>query len=662
MITHVTKSDKRSMTKQQEEAKLVRLMDHYAKGTQEMETRKSRKQGWNDTINSYMGKLPDNWPYISRFTDPVIRTTILEKTSRLLNSKLKGRLVPREGGDMIKAKINNALLDFQWDYACEGGSMLEKVAKCDQITRLFGASFTLNYWNSEKNCNEIKVIDPRDIFIDFSADHIRNAKWVQIREFTTAEALEARGYDVKKLRQIIKNGGSDSRQNAYVSQVKSNRGVEDMSGKDLDNPTIEVVTEYTPTKTYIFAPRHGVVIDEFENKYKHGKIPVSMLRYYPLPDELYGESEVEPVIPLSKVINATLCGFFDEMNLAMRPPVKIVSGQARIETIEYGPGARWILNDPNAVQEAAIGGGAVQAFTTVYPALKAAFNTAMGDQSQAVSNMAPFKNTSKTATEIVSLEKQQNNRDQYNQLYLAEFLKDIMLMWLSNNKQYLFDDPTKSHYIVKIVGRDMIEDLQKMGLGDMDIPDDVVTEMSTGILDNPGSLSDGQIKAFTDEVRVPVHPVITNPDDPNPENYKIVPKFGVENGLGQLYMTKDDLDGVYDYIPDVKSMALGAGLMQQQARNRAYEMILGNPNVLQALQTQGEMLKIKELLVNILEDAGERDAEALFEENANIPTGPAGIGPSQLGSQVQGGQAVEGSDFTLPPQPGPTGISPTQGF
>ena len=94
--------------------KLNKLLDHYTKGKQDMDTRRTRKNGWNDIVNAYMGKLPKTWPYMSVVTDPVIRTAILEKNNRLINAKLQGRLEPREGGDMIKAKINNAILDYQW--------------------------------------------------------------------------------------------------------------------------------------------------------------------------------------------------------------------------------------------------------------------------------------------------------------------------------------------------------------------------------------------------------------------------------------------------------------------------------------------------------------------------------------------------------------------
>lgn len=615
----------------QENPSLRDRLDHYQKGHDDMEMRKTRKsKGFDAIIDAYMSKLPGNWPYTSRVTDPRIRTTILEKTARLLNAKLQGRLVPREGTDVTKARINNAILEFQWDRANKGGSMIEKVAKADMVARLFGASFVLNYWDNDNDCNEMKVIDPRDIFLDPSADHIRNARWVQVREFTTIHELEARGYNVKHIKEKITEKYSATRDD--LSQVKENRGLEERLGQDPANPVIELVTEWTakegnqPSMRYVFLPKYNEMLEEGENPYIHGLIPVSQLRYYPLLDDIYGESEVEPVISLQRAINAVLCGFIDTMNLAMRPPVKILTGETRQDTIEYGPGARWILNNINSGQEVNIGDSAIKAFNNTYPALVAAFNTAMGDQSLGTSNIGGGGFEKKTATEVASLERQQTTRDQYNQLYLAEFLKDMIMQWLSNNKQYLFDDPTKKFRVVKIVGKEAIQNLQQMGIHEMDLPQDAMNEIADAVMTN--QVSQTQLDEIIEGVQVPRNPVIKNPTADSPDEYDIVRKLEVnDNGMeAELYLTPDDMEGVYDYVPDVKSMAAGAGLLMQQGRRQALEFAK-DQQVQQNLASEGKRLKMSELLPNVLEDAGYRDADSLIE---SIEQGQAAVGGGQL--------------------------------
>lgn len=627
---------------------LVELLDHYNKGTDDNNTRRTRKNGWDDVLRMYLGQLPANWPYNAKISDPRIRTTLLEKTARLMNSKLQGRLVPREGGDIIKAKINNALLDFQWDQANEGGSMLEKCAMMDMNARIFGAAFGLVTWKVCKNKdgeiewegNEFKPIDNRDIFMDWTASHPKLCNWAQVRQFTTIEKLEmeneGKSEPVLKNLDVLKDKLSnkevisqDKRSTRYSSVVKQFRSLDDRMGEDLSFPVVEVITEYRRDKWITFAPKYGVILREIENPYEHDQIPVVMLRYYPVADDIYGESEVEPVMPIAKAINALLSGFVDEMNIKMRPPVKITGTGVRMETIEWGPGAKWIMDSVNNVQEYRSSGEAVNNFNASYSALVAAFNTAMGDSSLGISNVGDFQKP-KTATEVNKLAGQQNARDQYNQLYIEQFLKDLMMMWLSNNQQFIFNDPTKKYYLVKVIGKDMAREFERLGLSEMDVPDEAMNLMSGAVQSMGGMMDDQTMMKGLSETMIPKHPVITNPEESDPSNYDIQPKFSKKNeNEYDLYVTPDDMEGVYDYIPDVKSMSQGAGDQLAKARQEALQMLL-NPATSQMLMQEGIKPKFKEVLVAALEDAGLKDAERFFEDNpGNGLPAQAGGGPSQ---------------------------------
>lgn len=675
-----------------EEDPLTRLQRHYLWGVQDMDTRRIRKNGWNDIINAYMGKLPVNWPYNSVVTVPLIRTTILEKTSRLLNSKLQGRVTPREGGSTIKARIQNAILDFQWDAAVEGGTMLEKVSITDQRARIFGNGWVLTYWDSVKNSNEIKVLDPRDIFIDGACTHVRNAKWIMVREFTTFDKLAERGYDVRDAVAMAAAGEitAELRSVRYESIVKANRGLVDRVGwiDDLKNPVVEVCTEYGFDRkgkgyTQIYLPKYQLLLEDGPLKYKHGKLPVSQLRYYPLDDDIYGESEVECVLPLQRAANAMVCGFLDECNIKIRPPLKISATGVRIETIEYGPGARWIMNSPNNVVELEPNGGFIQAFNSVYPMIINAYKEAMGDQSEFNQNAPTMSRTQPTATQVVTEEKQQNVRDQYNQMYLAEFLEDIMSMWISNNKQFLFDDPTKHFQILKIIGKDMVKEFQQMRLDEMEVPPEALTQIQQTIEQHPDKVTPDMLKNVVESVTVPKNPVIENPND-DMEDWIMHSKLDVKSsGEAELYVTPEDMEGLYDYVPDVKSMAVGAGMQQQQAVQNVMNIAL-NPEVSQLLQQQGDLIKIKDVLIQAFEQAGYKDAESLFTTIDQLqgqngqpgipqqPNGQPGSGPGVAGPQGPGGGGMAPGNGgnpgmatvpqAFPPQLGPGGLPGSQGL
>ncbi len=624
------------------------LNDHYIKGTQDNDQRRTRENGWNDVLESYLGILPRNWPYLSEIVNPIPRRIILEKNARLFNGKLKGRLAPREGGDLIKAKINNAILDFQWDNASEGGSMLEKWALMDIQARLFGASFALTYWNTDDGFegNEMKVLDNRDIWVDYTVGHIKSANWVDVREWLGVDYIMSRDdiYDLGELKALsFKESGGDRRDTYYESVIKTIKGLEDRVGTDIAFPTVEVVTEYRRDRWITWLPNLNVVIRDIENPYKHKRIPVVQLRYYGVGDDVYGDSEVEPILPLWRADCSLFSGTVDTINLRQRPPIKVANNSTvRTDTLEYGPSAVWFVGDSvNNVMEVQTGSEIVNNFQVIHGAILQAIESAMGETSQGVSTVTPF-NPEKTATEIKPSEKQKLSRDQQNQIYLEQALKDQMMLWQRNNQQFMFDDPTRKIITLRIVGKEMIKDLQESGLDSESMDEEVLTALKEMIDESGGEVSDGMLDRVARSVKTYKHSVITNPEEMDPENFQVKPKLEVEGDTGSLHILPEDLDGMYDYIPVVTSMAVNAADMQREGRDQALQLLL-SPTVQQQLQLEGEKLKVKELLVQTLEDKGVTDADKFFESIQQQPnlTGAGGIpqGPQDLTNDPNGGMA-----------------------
>lgn len=632
---------------------------HYQMWTNDNDERINRKGGWNDVTDAYYGKLPDDWPYISRIVDPRIRTSLNEKNGRLLNAKLKGRMVPREGGDTVGAAINNALLDYQWDTANYGGSMQIKMSVCDMDTRLYQSKFALVWWRYIKNeegevlfeGNEMTPLDIRDCGMDSTASHIRDAKWFQMRQWVTIEELESRlnaygepvykNLDVlkKKLKDKLTKKRSSTRTTEYVPRVTQLRGLEDRTGEDLAFPVFKIVHEFREDKCITFAPDYSEIILEDENPYEHGKIPIAQLRYSAIQDDPLGESEVEPVIPLWTAIQATVCSYMDEVILKMRPPLKIIEGAARIETIEYGPEAQWLMDRPDAVTEMQSTGDSLRYFQTTYQALVSAFNTAMGDFSQGISNFGPFESGDKTATEIKTTERQQNVRDQKDQNNLGEFIKDIMSMWLKNNQQFLFSDPTKVEHIIRIVGEDQYNRFKRAGMDQLELPPESA-QMIADVIQMTPDMTDEEIQDLVDTASVPRHPVVMNPKEKDPSKYEVKPKMRMmEDGqTAELSLVPEDLQGAYDYVPDVKSMSIGAGEELAYARQQAIQLFTSNPTVIQLLAEDGHRPNVKELITSTLEGLGLKDAQRFISKiETQSPSGQmGGVAPNSPVGGLQG--------------------------
>lgn len=613
---------------------LKEVCQHYEMWTQDNERRMNRKDGWNDITDAYYGKLPKDWPYLSRVVDPRIRTTLIEKNARLLNAKLRGKIIPRNDGSAVGALLQNALIDQQWDTANDGGQMLTKFEVCDLDTRMYGSKFAYVYWKYESDAegnpvfegNEFLPLDIRDSGIDPTANNIHDAKWFQMRTYDKLEDLcamtDSEGNPLYKNLDIVKTQiaqkttltRSSNRSTDYTSRIKTIKGIEDRTGQDFAFPVVKKVTEFRKDRFITFLPDYKVIIADIPNPFKHKRIPISQLKYYPLQDEPLGESEVEAVLPLWRAIQATLCAYIDEMILKIRPPLKIIENAARVETIQYGPEAQWLVDRQDAIEEMSSTGSTLQFFQTTYTALTAAFNIAMGDMSQGKSNVDPFSNDPKTATEVNASMVQQNARDQKNQNDLAAFINDIMSMWISNNQQFIFQNPEKIEHVIRLIGKNKFMQLQGMGLDQTEIPNEVMVTIQDIINQNP-EISDFQLQQLLSAGEIPRFPVILNPNEKDPEKIKMKPKMTISEmgDSADVSITNDDLLGGYDYVADVKSMSIGAAQERQKARDQIITAVQ-NQAITQALAAEGYKFKVKDVLEKSFTDSGYTDAESLFEE------------------------------------------------
>jgi hypothetical protein len=325
------------------------------------------------------------------------------------------------------------------------------------------------------------------------------------------------------------------------------------------------------------------------------------------------------------------------------------------------------MDRPDAVTEFEGSSAPMQYFQTTHSALVSAFNTAMGDLSQGTSGVDPF-NPQKTATEIDQSVKQQNTRDQMNQNSLGEAIEDMMSMWLVNNKQFLFADPDMKEYIIRIVGSDLYNYFKRAGFDEMEVTPEAMQAIGDIVAQQGGNVSDDDIMALTQAGETPKFPVFANANEKNPSKLQYKPKMKVndmEDGA-EISLVPEDLDGNYDYIADVKSMASGADNQLQQARQKAIAELTTNPVVLQLLQQEGIKPQIKDLLVSELEDLGLKDAERFFTKDEQQGQAPGQ--PQQGNSFAQdlpvGGvptSASAGSQGTIPNQASQSFGSPQQG-
>jgi hypothetical protein len=632
---------------QKERQRFTDVYRHYLMAQEDLD---SRLPDWNrkdELFRTYINE--SNWPYQAVMFDPRVFTAIFEKTSRLLANKPRGRMIPREGGDTLGAKINNELLSFQWDDSerVENKPMITKWAMMDQNARKYGASFALCPWRYENRKQEDKMknwydgpyfkpLINRDCLPNPSYSTIKN--WFQHRDYLTIDELErvndaARSKPIYKnldiLREAVKKdskAGGDTRESNWSSRNKSIKGLTDYLGQDEVFKTIEVITEYRPDRWISFAPKHGVIIRDIPNPYKHGQIPVVMLKYYEVDDDLYGLSEIEPVEKLQRGANAIISQYMDAINMSLYTPLKVRSTGVNMATLEFGPGKKWLMDNPESdVLPFETSTTGVTEFVSTYRFLIGAIQEGFGESSAIASGMSPGEGD-KTATEIKDTAAQRLSRDNFNQIYLSEAIKKQMMFWHSMNQQFLFSGKEEKNKIIRIVGKDALRYFKKMGLGEYGLTEEGTKMMSELPMEGVANVKPEQLD---ERVWAPVYPIETEDG--------IKPKFNLGAGeeTGELYIEPEDLTGNYDYIPDIESMALPTDQATALMKKQLLEMVK-DQYIAQKLVSEGYNIKIKELLEDMLEDTGLKDADKYFERQTEEQMMGGGEQVGQQTNQVGG--------------------------
>lgn len=642
--------------------------DHYITSQEDLDIRTKDFDKKDILFRSHIDEA--NWPYQSMVFDPRIFTTIYEKTARTFANKPRGRMLPREGGDVLKAKICNEILNFQWDdnERADTMPMLAKWAMMDLNTRKYGSSFAYCPWYWKRQVTgkgkdakssiffdgpNFKPWNNRDVLVNPAYSSIRN--WIQLRDYVTTQDLKNTN-DAARSKPVYKNldllldqlkleseKSGDRRDANYTSKNKAIKGLTDYLGSDEVFKTIEIVTEYREDRWITFAPKHGVILRDIPNPYDHGQIPVVQLKYYPIDDDIYGLSEIEPVEKLQRAVNALVCQYLDAINMSLYAPLKVNStgGAVQMHTLEFGPGKKWLMTNPASdvvTHDQNITG--VTEFTSTYRFMIGAMQEALGDTSAAASNLVPGE-SKKTATEIKDTSQARSARDNFNQIFLAEAMKKQMMFWHKMDQQLLFSNQADQQKVIQIAGKDALRFFQKVGLDKM-----ALNEEGQDLLASEDMID---TSATPEDMQTPLYPVQTEAG--------IVPKLELDEAgeMGNLIIEPGDLTGNYDYIPDIGSMSDTANGDAIKAKSEAIALLTANPQVAQMMMSEQKRVKVTELIVDYLEDIGFKNAdqyiEALQPQGGMNALDQTGGDPLQQGQPGMGNVPNQGMAGGLPPVP-----------
>jgi len=647
---------------------LSEITTHYDIAQDENNVRRTHKTQGFDTYDqlfrSYITK--SKWPYNARIFDPRAFGAIYKKTTRLISSKMRGRLVARDVDNELGARVGSELLSFQWDEIGMHSDepMLSRVAKVDMSTRKYGGGFAYVPWRTERDKNGKAIYDgpwyenlnARDVLTQPGRPSIEKSDWVIVRRYTTLDELKNVNdtavmepiYGSDALEELKKLKGNMG--NHYNS---INREVKGLSTKVEGEERIEVCTEYRRDKWITWVPlrggksdKKGLILREIDNPYDHGQIPIVRLVYYPIDDDIYGVSELEPIAALQKALNALVSQTFDTINVDLYPIIKVTNPTGAImPSFQFKARAKWLMNTGTTVERLESGTSSLSKFREMATYLIQAINEALGETGQGVSSMAAFQND-KTATEIKDMAMLRNARDNFNKLFLKAHLAKVMQFWWSMDKQFL--SKTK---VIRIAGKEAIEYFLDKELDGWTLSDEgkeIVGEyMNEAGLSFDEAYEELRQQGALEEYATPIYPVEISGES--------VPKLrmGDDGKTGYLAFDKEkDTVGEFDFIPDVESMSLPNDKDLLQTRLMYYKLILESQ---QQLAEEGVKPKYKELLVSLGERAKIDDADQYFEDKgmeaqAQGMPNPEGMVPQP---NVLGGVPPQAQGAPVPSQPQP---------
>ena len=226
---------------------------------------------------------------------------------------------------------------------------------------------------------------------------------------------------------------------------------------DKANGRILVRRYFDRNKWVTIVPEYELVIEDRDNPYSHGGIPILVLVDQTVPGQLYGLGEVEPISKLQKGLNNVLNQRLDNVRLIMNAPIKVRASSKYAPTWNMKPGAIWKMDDMGDVEVVAIPDTTAGTFAQTTGYFKDAIARAGGYQDFLTRNDTSKE---KTAAEVHASQAEQNARLRTKEQHVDEFVKDMMSMALKLNSQYV-----KKAQLIRVVGRESIKalnDLQRL--------------------------------------------------------------------------------------------------------------------------------------------------------------------------------------------------------
>jgi hypothetical protein len=393
---------------------------------------------------------------------PYIYSTIEKAYPKMIVSKPRLNVYPREGGDIPGAKVNEKLLDYQW-YTL---NMKQKLKEWVKQGIMYGVSPIKVTWEF----NEARGIDDQrienipifDFLIDPGATNFSNASYCVHRTWKTKQELKSdKGYEfpidmeeqTRKLTEYeqsidaVKNRSRDLTSTNKLIKIDEFWGYFDPEKNGEEN--IYIIT----------VANDDYVLKVQKNPYKHGKYPFVLFNDIVIPNELWSMGEIEMLVSLQYELNDIRNQRMDNVTQILRnmPMVDRSAGVKDYEIRNWQNGEVLYTNGQPDTRVS---------FARPPDVTASSYNEetlVKGDiqYASSVSDMTTFvgaknsRSMSQDTATGATIQQEESNAIFKSKLdNLEDSLTELGQLMISNNQQFLTDDR-----VIRIIGEDGKQEL-----------------------------------------------------------------------------------------------------------------------------------------------------------------------------------------------------------
>jgi hypothetical protein len=584
----------------------------------------------------------------SSISDPEAFEKVERMTSHLVSTPPRGNYVPANDAEDYKAAhIADEVFRSQWNKP--GQNMYPKIERMVKGAALFGISFGVLGWRYEKNKKGVVVWDDpyfKDLYIydcfpDPSAMNVDDMNWFIHNEYTTLADLEAvnnskdedeygeyedakKYINLDKLKAFLAEDKNDSGSETTTTPEDNYRNTSSnirLGKNDGIYGRFLIRKMYTKDRCVTIVPDANLVIEDNENYYEHGQLPIHTIIDHSYPNQLFGIGEVEPIAKLQKGLNALLNLRLDNIRLIMNPPMKVKANSRYAGTWKWKIGQKWLVDMGDEIMPFQLPDVTGNTFAQQSGYFKETMSKALGHF-----DTLSRANVEKSAAEVRAVYGEQNARLKAKENQIDHFIVRLAQQWLQLNQQYLSEDRA-----VRIVGKDALDAFIKNGTFAVDEYDDNLEEY----VERPETVT-YQGKEVN---RLTIEPKGT---------------------YGFLVVQPGDIQGQFDFVAESGSMSMIDPTQEANALMMGINLLAGHtdrlaqegvkPQLLPLFQTLFRRLNIKNV-DDIFAVADTPDPMAMEQGQE------AGVSPEQQANAMReqlnpdaGNQLAGGGMNVVPPQ------------